>query len=210
METRHHVVVFRACREGEQQEGLSDFSLSHHFQGSEWKPTISYRPSETSPLLLFYAVLCFIHYTTTSLNVLLLFLFHADLFPYTPITFFFFFPRLQSPCCFVGVVSSVLPHSFLPVIPVAFIYSSFSPFPALYSPTLMFLFSFPVSRIALFLCSILSHPVLQCSAPHSPFFPLQILLREVSDMKQRNPWCPCSHSSLLLLILPLPPHLSGV
>lgn len=55
IETRHHVVVFRACGEGEKQEELSYFSLSHHFQDSEWKPAFSNCPSETSPLLSLYS-----------------------------------------------------------------------------------------------------------------------------------------------------------
>jgi len=51
------------------------------------------------------------------------------------------------------------------------------------------------SCLALFISSVLSHPVCQRSAPCSLFFPLQILVCEVSSMKQRNPWCLCSHPS---------------
>lgn len=149
---------------------------------------------------------------TTSLHVLLLFLFHADLFPYTPTTFFFFFPRLQSLLLFCGSGSgllcppSLLSSSYPSCLYLLFILPFFLPF-------------IPHTNISLlFSCATHSPvPLLYSFPPCSsmlcttqPVFPLQILLCEVSHMKQRNPWCPCSHSSFLLLILSLPPHLSGV
>lgn len=109
---------------------------------------------EACNLLLSFRDLSF-----TGLQVLLMiyffFPFHADLFP-----LFFFF------CCSNLVLSPPLllsssyPSCLLFIIPFLLLFIH---------PHLMFLFSYPVLHTALFLSSILSHPVLQCSAPCSLF-----------------------------------------